>query len=157
MVSVLFVCMGNICRSPTAEGVMLHLVKKAHLEEKISIDSAGIIAYHAGERADRRMREHSIKRGIELHSIARQFQARTDFQNFDYIIVMDKRNFHEIEKLDPEHKYMEKVFMMADFCQSRPEKEVPDPYYGGEGGFEQVIDIVTDGCEGLLSRIMDEI
>ena len=103
------------------------------------------------------MRQYAEKRGIGLVSLARQFNASNDFQKFDYIIVMDKRNFLDIESLDPEHQFMDKVFMMTDFCSSREEKEVPDPYYGGAAGFEQVLDIVADGCQGLLKRIRNEL
>lgn len=154
MVNVLFVCMGNICRSPAAEGVMNSLIVKNGIIGKIQCDSAGTIGYHSGEQADPRMREHARKRGYNLTSIARKFVAE-DFERFHYIIAMDKQNYKDILSLDRENKYWDKVRMMTEFATNQDYKEVPDPYYGGEAGFELVLDILEDSCKGLLDYIME--
>jgi protein-tyrosine phosphatase len=147
--------MGNICRSPSAEAVMKYLVEKENLENRIFIDSAGTIGYHAGEKADARMREHASKRGYKLTSVARQFRLN-DFDNFDYIAVMDKENYRDITALDPKKKFEDKIFMMTDFS-SNGYVEVPDPYYGGYEGFERVLDILEDSARGLLKKVKSEI
>jgi len=153
--NILFVCMGNICRSPSAEAVMKYLVEKENLANCISIDSAGTIGYHAGEKADARMREHASRRGYDLTSRARQFRIE-DFEKFDYIVVMDRENFRDITALDPEGKYRSKIFMMTDFS-SDGYSEVPDPYYGGDKGVERVLDILEDSAKGLLEKVTSEI
>ena len=155
MINVLFVCMGNICRSPSGEAVMNKLVKRANLEDKIKCDSAGTIAFHEGEPADARMKRHALSRGYRLTSIARRFRD-VDFDNFDYIIAMDKANFNDLASFDSEKKYNHKVFMMTDFAKNGSYSEVPDPYYGGPEGFEQVIDIIEESCEGLLNKIRED-
>lgn len=150
MKKILFVCLGNICRSPAAEGVMQHAVDKRGLRNKIILDSAGTSAAHSGERADSRMRFHAEKRGVQLLSVSRQF-LKEDFLKFDYIIVMDRSNYKNVLNLDFENKYENKVKMMTDFCSDDLFDYVPDPYYGGENGFELVLDIVVDACNGLLN------
>lgn len=155
MVNVLFVCMGNICRSPSGEAVMNKLVKRANLSDKIECDSAGTIAHHEGENADPRMKRHALKRGYRLTSIARRFRD-VDFENFDYIIAMDKANFNDLNSFDRENKYSNKIFMMTDFAPSGKFNEVPDPYYGGPEGFENVLDILEDSCNGLLNKIKED-
>lgn len=156
MIKVIFVCLGNICRSPSGEGVFRALVAKQHLEDTFLIDSAGTAAYHTGERADGRMRKHAEKRGIKLTSRARQFQLE-DFENFDYIICMDKSNYRNIQTLDTQNRYDDRIFMMTDFAQKMSFKEVPDPYYGGADGFELVLDILEDACEGLLGKLLSDV
>lgn len=146
--------MGNICRSPSGEAVMRKLVKKAGLENEIFCDSAGTIAYHEGEPSDARMKRHAIKRGYRLTSIARRFREE-DFEKFDYIIAMDKSNYNDLISLDHNGKHNNKIFMMTDFS-SNGYSEVPDPYYGGPEGFENVLDILEDSCKGLLSKIREE-
>lgn len=153
MYKVLFVCLGNICRSPSGEGVFNYLVSQKGLSQLFLIDSAGTAAYHVGERADGRMRKHALKRGIELTSRARQF-SYNDFEAFDYILCMDKSNYRNILALDNENKYTEKLYMMTDFARHMSYKEVPDPYYGGADGFELVLDILEDACSGLLEEII---
>jgi protein-tyrosine phosphatase len=148
---VLFVCLGNICRSPAAEGVFLHLLQQKGLTDSFQVDSAGTSSFHNGERADERMREHALKRGIELPSRARQFVSK-DFQRFDHIVVMDDSNFENCKKLVMHVEEIEKIIKMAAFCPESGENEVPDPYYGGAAGFEKVIDMVTEGCENLLKK-----
>ncbi|OVE77399.1 protein tyrosine phosphatase [bacterium F16] len=153
--TVLFVCLGNICRSPTAEGVMQKLVDDNTLSHDIHIDSAGTGGWHVGDRADSRMRGHAIKRGIELTSIGRQIKAG-NLKNFDYIIGMDDSNIQNIKRLDTSGTFDHKIFRMVDFCSRISCSEVPDPYYGGEAGFELVIDILEDACDGLLKKVRAE-
>ena len=149
---VLFVCMGNICRSPAADGVMHQMVRAAGLADLILIDSAGTGGWHAGEAADPRMRKHAKLRGYSLDSIARQV-TEADFEDFDLILVMDEQNLRDIRPFNPDGKLMHKVKLFCEFAEDRDETEVPDPYYGGEAGFEQVLDIVENGCQHLLAHI----
>jgi protein-tyrosine phosphatase len=142
--------MGNICRSPTAEGIFRRLVSDAGREQEFDIDSAGTIGYHAGNRADSRMRAAAARRGYRLDSIARRIEM-TDFDRFDLIVTMDEENFHNVRALDPGSKA--ELVRMCDYCEAHDETEVPDPYYGGEAGFEQVMDILEDACSNLLKRI----
>lgn len=148
---VLFVCLGNICRSPAAEGVFIHLIAEKGISDEFEVDSAGTSSFHVGERADSRMREHASMRGIELPSRARQFIAQ-DFKDFDAIIVMDDSNYQNCVRLASNDEQKEKVIKMADFCPKSGESEVPDPYYGGAAGFEKVLDMVHEGCENLLKK-----
>jgi len=153
MVKVLFVCLGNICRSPAAEGVMKKLVKDSGLDDEILVDSAGTGGWHIGELPDERMRKHALKRNITLDSKARQFDSEKDFQNFDYIIGMDDSNMKNILSFEISKNCKDKIFKMTDFKQRLQWDTVPDPYYGGEDGFEQVLDIVEDASRGLLKHI----
>ncbi len=157
MVKVLFVCMGNICRSPAAEGIFNKYVDEAKLGGKISIDSAGTIGYHEGELPDARMRKHALNRGYYLDSRARQFNPKKDFNEFDYIITMDNDNYLDITRLDHKGLYRNKIYKMADFISAKNVKEVPDPYYGGADGFEFVIDILEEGSKNLLTKIKDDL
>lgn len=152
MVNVLFVCLGNICRSPSAEAVMNSLIVKNNLVGKIKCDSAGTIGYHAGEPADSRMRQHASQRGINLTSISRKFVVE-DFERFDYIIAMDKKNYEDILIQDTGNKYSSKVTMMTEYSSDKSVDHVPDPYYGGPQGFENVLDILEDSCSGLIKAI----
>ena len=156
MKRVLFVCLGNICRSPSAEAVMNAKIKSNNLQDEIIIDSAGIISWHAGEQADHRMRSHAVKRGYNLTSRSRQFDPAVDFEKFDYIIGMDHDNMRDLRDMDPNQKYKDKIHLMTGYCQSIPADVVPDPYYGGGQGFENVLDILEDACEGLLKEIKIE-
>lgn len=155
MINVLFVCMGNICRSPSGEAVMNEVIKKAGLDNKINCDSAGTIAFHEGEQGDARMKQFASKRGYDLTSIARQFKY-IDLENFNYIIAMDKDNYSDIIDQDNENKYSSKVSMMTDYCTQYSDKFVPDPYYGGAQGFEHVLDLLEDACVGLLNKIKED-
>lgn len=150
-VNILFVCLGNICRSPAAEGAFIDLVQKQNVDG-LNIDSAGTSAYHTGELADPRMREHALKRGLELTSRARQF-VKEDFEKFDYILCMDQSNYTNVMKLDPEKNFKNKVYLFSHFCRFFSGKDVPDPYFGGAEGFEEVLDIVQDGSIGLLEHL----
>ena len=149
--SVLFVCMGNICRSPTAEGVFRRLVAEAGLDELFEIDSAGTHAYHVGEPPDRRAQEAATRRGFSLTDIRARRVAADDFERFHYIIAMDQDNLVMLqEQADPGHR--EKIRLFLEFG-SGPETEVPDPYYGGATGFERVLDLVEDASRGLLETL----
>ena len=150
MTSVLFVCMGNICRSPTAEGVFRKMVSEAGRSTEFEIDSAGTIGYHTGEPADRRMRLAAEGRGYKLDSLARRIDV-SDYQRFDWIVTMDEANFDEVSMLDPGTGA--RIVRMCDYCETHSETEVPDPYYGGQAGFYKVIDILEDACSGLLENL----
>ncbi len=146
---VLFVCLGNICRSPAAEGVMRAKVEEAGLETHIRLDSAGTAGWHRGKLPDARMREAGKARGYELQSRARQV-TREDLAAFDLVLAMDASNLRDIHTLDPEGHHKAKVRLFCEFCTEHEEKEVPDPYYGGPEGFEKVLDLLEDGCAGVL-------
>ncbi|MEL7038505.1 MAG: low molecular weight protein-tyrosine-phosphatase [Cyanobacteria bacterium J06592_8] len=152
---LLFVCLGNICRSPSAENIMNHLIEQADLGDSITCDSAGTSSYHIGSPPDRRMTQAAKARGIVLKGEARQF-TREDFENFDLILAMDNDNYQGILYLDPSRQYQDKVKLMCDFCRTHSVKEVPDPYYGGSEGFNLVIDILLDACEGLLEYVQKQ-
>lgn len=149
--------MGNICRSPAAEGIFKKLVEVEKLENKISIDSAGTIGYHAGELPDERMRRHGQTRGYTLDSRARQFNPKKDFDEFDYIITMDNDNYSNIVNLDRKKSYSNKIIKMADFISDKNIAEVPDPYYSGSDGFEFVLDILENGTKNLLVKIKEDV
>ncbi|AFY30546.1 low molecular weight protein-tyrosine-phosphatase [Calothrix sp. PCC 7507] len=153
---LLFVCLGNICRSPSAENIMNHLIAQAGLSESILCDSAGTSSYHVGSPPDRRMSAAaSTKLGIKLRGQARQFQ-KSDFQDFDLILAMDQENYENILSLDRSQQFNHKVRLMCDFCSQHTLKQVPDPYYGGSEGFNQVIDLLVDACEGLLEYVVSQ-
>ncbi len=145
--------MGNICRSPSAEAVFTGLVKNEGLIKNFEIDSAGTVAYHVGERADRRMQTHAIKRGYDLTSIARLFNPTTDFDSFDLIIAMDDENIGTLKSMARNETDLQKIHKMTDFSIEWNYDEVPDPYYGGEEGFELVLDLLEDSCQGLLNAV----
>lgn len=152
MTKILFVCLGNICRSPAAENIMNHLVAKAGLSHKISCDSAGTASYHSGSAPDSRMQAAAAKRKLPMTGCARQF-TKADFTAFDLIVAMDRENYHNILALDPQGQYRGKVKMMCDFATHHPDREVPDPYYSGAEGFDYVLDLLTDACTGALSQL----
>lgn len=153
MKEVLFVCLGNICRSPSAEAVFNSLLEKYGLEDEVQCDSAGTAAYHAGEPADYRMRQFGKKRGYNLTSISRPFNSLLDFDRFDFIIGMDRQNVHNLKACARNRNDLKKIYLMTDFCVKSKYDSVPDPYYGGAAGFELVLDILEDACEGLLQHI----
>ncbi|MEO0536220.1 MAG: low molecular weight protein-tyrosine-phosphatase [Cyanobacteria bacterium P01_A01_bin.123] len=152
---LLFVCLGNICRSPSAENIMRHLVEQQQLTDQIICDSAGTSSYHIGSSPDRRMAMAAKQQGITLVGRARQFQAQ-DLVQFDWILAMDRQNYRDILALDPQGKYHDKVRLMCEFCRHHGDDEVPDPYYGGVDGFNYVIELLIDACEGLLETVMAE-
>lgn len=149
---LLFVCLGNICRSPSAENIMNYLIKQKGLGDQILCDSAGTSSYHIGASPDQRMKAAAARRGIELVGRARQFDV-SDFEKFDLILAMDQENYQDILTLDSQSRYRHKVRLMCEFATRHQVKEVPDPYYGGKAGFDRVIDLLLDACEGLLSEI----
>jgi protein-tyrosine phosphatase len=153
---LLFVCLGNICRSPSAENIMNHLVAQAGLGDRIHCDSAGTANYHIGSPPDARMTAAAKRRGIELIGQARQF-ARQDFEDFDLILAMDTSNYEDILALDPQGYYRDKVKLMCDYARHHQIQEVPDPYYGGREGFDRVIDLLLDACGGLLEEVKGKI
>ncbi|MCW8804432.1 MAG: low molecular weight phosphotyrosine protein phosphatase, partial [Ignavibacteriaceae bacterium] len=150
---ILFVCMGNICRSPAAEGIAKKLIEEKALNGTIEIDSAGTLDYHTGKLPDERMIKHASKRGYILDSLARQFNPKKDFECFDYIVTMDDDNYSEITSLDKENRDKSKIFKMVSFSKKQIVNEVPDPYYTGSDGFEFVLDILEDSVEGLLNKV----
>jgi len=152
MVKILFVCMGNICRSPTAEGVFRHKVVDAGLEDRIHIDSAGTIAYHIGHPPDPRAQKAALKRGIDLSTQRARKVTSADFEEFDFVIAMDSDNHYELEAICPaEHE--NRLHMFLKFAHNSRETDVPDPYYGGGNGFETVLDLIDDASEGLLEHL----
>jgi protein-tyrosine phosphatase len=155
LVSVLFVCMGNICRSPTAQGVFERLVEREGLEGEVHTDSAGTGSWHVGSPPDERAQESSRRRGIDLsRQRARQFEPK-DFDRFDYIVVMDRENYRDVlSHASPENERKVRLFM--DYAPEAGVSEVPDPYYGGPDGFERVLDLIEDAAEGLLAGIRAE-
>ena len=153
MISVCFVCLGNICRSPTAEAVFSKMVKDAGLEGEFHIDSAGTAGYHAGELADSRSRAAAERHGYQILSRARQFE-RGDFDTFDCICAMDEENLRELHRLSPTLEAKSKLFLLRRFDETAPKRAiVPDPYYGGERGFDEVIEICERACRGLLTHL----
>lgn len=144
--------MGNICRSPSAEAVFTSLAEKKGLSGQFEIDSAGTGGWHVGNPADQRMQSHAIKRGYNLTSIARKFDPNTDFDHFDYIIGMDNENIQSLKRIARNANDREKIYKMMNFSLNSKYDEVPDPYYGGEKGFELVLDLLEDACNGLLEE-----
>ncbi|PRY95942.1 protein tyrosine phosphatase [Marinilabilia salmonicolor] len=153
---ILFVCLGNICRSPSAEAVFNGLIERDGLQDFFVVDSAGITDYHAGSPADARMQRHAIKRGYNLTSISRPVDPVTDFREFDMIIGMDNQNIRDLEQLATGSDAVSKIFKMTDFCNNCNHDEVPDPYYGGDEGFELVLDLLESACKGLLGFLKNQ-
>ena len=152
---LLFVCLGNICRSPTAEGTMRALVEEAGLGRQVQLDSAGTGAWHVGEPPDRRATAAARARGIELHGAAREV-TRTDFDDFDLVLAMDRSNMRALRRLAPSEEAREKVRLLREFdpaSAGAADLDVPDPYYGAAGGFDEVLDLVQAACAGLLDHI----
>lgn len=152
---MLFVCMGNICRSPTAEGVFRKLVVDAGLEDQVRIDSAGTHAYHTNEPPDRRAQAAAQRRGVELADLRARRVSDKDFVDFDLILAMDKLNLVTLEDRAGEES-TSSMRLFLEYSESSKETEVPDPYYGGTAGFERVLDIVESAAEGLLRQIRKE-
>ena len=149
---VLFVCMGNICRSPTAHSVLVHHLKSKDWGECVHVDSAGTHNYHPGRAPDARSQKHALKRGYDLSSLrARQIKEK-DFDDFQLIVTMDWDNFSLTQAMCPK-KHLFKIRRFADFFKTYQEQSVPDPYYGGDQGFERVLDLLEDGTQGLLDHI----
>ena len=155
MKKILFVCMGNICRSPAAEEIYKQKMQDRGLEDCFHIDSAGIHGYHEGELPDSRMRSHAMKRGYKLTSRSRPVEY-DDFRKFDLIIGMDDSNINNLKRMVSNPELQQKIRRMTDFCRHHRDNHVPDPYYGGGAGFEHVLDLLEDACEGLLQELIEE-
>jgi len=152
MVKVLFVCMGNICRSPTAHGVFRNLVEREGLPHAIGIDSAGTHAYHLGNPPDKRAQATALGRGVDLSDLVARRVAPEDFDAFDYVLAMDQDNYMALCEICPD-QHVEKVHMFMDFAPHMRTREIPDPYYGGPAGFDRVFDLVEAASAGLLEEI----
>lgn len=152
MKKILFVCLGNICRSSSAEEIMRQMVAQAGLAHEIEVDSAGILSYHQGELPDSRMRMHAARRGYQLTHRSRPVTT-SDFYDFDLIVGMDDRNIDDLRQRAPGLEEERKIVRMTDYCRTKVADHVPDPYYGGASGFENVLDILEDACAGLLSHL----
>ena len=151
-VRVLFVCLGNICRSPTAHGIFQHLVEERNLADRIAVDSAGTGDWHVGKPPDRRARQAALERGYDIgHLRARQVSPR-DFDHFDYILAMDTDNLSNLRAMQPDG-YGGHLGLFLDFGEFPDYREVPDPYFGGEAGFKLVLDLIENGAERLLDHI----
>ncbi|MFQ5763399.1 MAG: low molecular weight protein-tyrosine-phosphatase [Rhodospirillales bacterium] len=154
MVKVLFVCLGNICRSPTAEGVFRTLVERQGFSDRIAVDSAGVGSWHVGSPPDRRAQRAARRRGIDLSGQRARQAGASDFRRFDYVVAMDADNRRQLEGLCPpgeEHR----LHLLMDFAPELGRSDVPDPYYGGAGGFEAVLDMIERASEGLLAHIRE--
>lgn len=150
---VLFVCMGNICRSPTGEAVMQHLVVERDVAHRVLVDSAGTIGYHVGAPADARMREAASRRGYRMQSRSRQV-TRADLEQFDLIVAMDRDNLDDLQALDTSGQYGDKIRLLSEFLPEGSPQDVPDPYYGGDQGFECVLDMIENACPNLLDHLL---
>jgi protein-tyrosine phosphatase len=151
-ISILFVCLGNICRSPTAEGVFRKLVREERLEHLFEIDSAGTHAYHLGEPPDVRAQAACARRGIDISGLRGRKVTAADIQKFDYVLAMDRENYeHLLEIAGPGYESRVRLFM--EFAPDWPEEEVPDPYFGGASGFDRVLDMIEAAARGLLAEI----
>ena len=153
---ILFVCLGNICRSPAAEGIFKQKIKDRDLENLFVVDSAGTGGWHVGNLADRRMREAALSRGIELTSRSRKIDDN-DLYEFDHILVMDKDNLNAVKSLIKDHTYpmKSKIKLILSYSKKSQLDEVPDPYYGGQNGFERVLDLLDDAIDKLIDSLID--
>jgi len=155
-IRVCFVCLGNICRSPTAEGVFRHLVAEAGLSARFEIDSAGTAGYHSGEAPDRRARAAGKRAGIAIEGAARQFLA-ADFARFDHVIAMDASNLNDLRRLAPGAEAAAKVRLLRSFDPTAPKSApIPDPYYGDDAGFDDVVELCRTACQHLLEELRRE-
>ncbi|MFW5874197.1 MAG: low molecular weight protein-tyrosine-phosphatase [Verrucomicrobiota bacterium] len=152
MKKVLFLCMGNICRSPAAHCVFQQLVDRAGLSHAFEIESAGTIGFHVGEPPDGRMQDAMRKRKIPVIGKSRRLSPN-DLADYDLILAMDLSNLRDAQALDPDKRYHDKIRLFCQYCTEHDEAEVPDPYYGGLHGFDNVLDLIEDGCRGLLDAL----
>ena len=153
---VLFVCLGNICRSPAAHGIFEHIVRANGMQDKIEVDSAGTYSGHRGEMPDRRMRTAALYRGFALTHKARPVSG-LDFLDFDLIVAMDDQNYEDLMHLAPSVEAIHKIRKMASYLKLRPMSYIPDPYYMGAEGFSMVLDLLEDGCQNLYDSIIKDL
>jgi len=153
---VLFVCMGNICRSPTAEGVFRHRIEQARLQNRVLIDSAGTHAYHIGQPPDRRSIATAAQRNYQLNGIKARKVVPEDFARFEFVLAMDRDNLGALQQLQPPD-HPGHVGLLLDFAPDQSLREVPDPYYGGPRGFELVLDLIEAAADGLLLRVQERL
>ena len=151
---ILFVCLGNICRSPSGENVMRHLLKEEGLLDQFELDSAGTIGFHTGNPPDSRMTSSATARGIEMTGQARQVKLQ-DLTEFDLVLAMDRENEAELRQLARTDDERAKIRLFCEFCTEHEHDEVPDPYYGGAAGFELVLDLLEDGCREMIRRFRE--
>jgi protein-tyrosine phosphatase len=149
---VLMVCTGNICRSPTAEGVLRHLVGQGEWRQRLEVDSAGTTDYHVGEPPDRRSQAHALRRGYDLSDQRARQVEEGDFRRFDWILAMDRGHLRELRERAPVLVH-DRIRLLLDFAPGLEGRDVPDPYYGGAAGFDQVLDLVEEGCRGFLAAM----
>lgn len=153
---IVFVCLGNICRSPTAEGILQHLVKERGLDPYFYIDSAGTSAYHIGEPANSKSRQVAERHGVKLQSRARKFEPE-DLEEFDLILAMDRENYDNLKQLDQNDRFSDKIVLMRDFDPQPGDGEVPDPYFGGMDGFQNVFEILRRSSKALLDELEERV
>lgn len=152
MMKILMVCMGNICRSPLAEGVVRRLADRVGMNARIEVDSAGTLAYHAGEQPDPRAKKVAARRGYDLSGMRARRVAEDDFSHFDLVLAMDKQNLAALERVCPE-EYLHKLGLFMEYAEDTGQDEIPDPYYGGPDGFERVLDMCEAAARGLIASI----
>jgi len=152
MVKILFICMGNICRSPTAQGVFEHLLQQHALTDQIEVDSAGTHAYHVGEPPDRRAQAAALSRGVDLSNQSARRVKAGDFEHYDYVLAMDNDNRANLVEICPP-AFKDKIELFLRYSAHGDDKEVPDPYYGASKGFERVLDMIESASAGLLDDI----
>lgn len=155
MVKVLFVCMGNICRSPMAEGVFRRMLEGVGLVEQVYVDSAGTHSYHIGAPPDSRSQATALSRGVDLRNLRARRVVAADFVEFDYLLAMDRANYRDLLAACQDAKLQSRIRLFMDFAPALPEREVPDPYYGGPTGFERIMDLVEEGAQGLLLHLRE--
>lgn len=152
-IKVLFVCMGNICRSPTADAVFRHFVQEAGVDHMIDVDSAGTHAYHIGDPPDHRAQNTALQRGYKMHDLRARAVQSSDFEEFDYILAMDKENLTLLQQRSPQ-QHVSKIQLFRQYDKNvDADAEVPDPYFGGQQGFELVLDMVEEASQGLLAHL----
>lgn len=155
VVKILFVCMGNVCRSPTAEGVFRRMLEDAGLADRIYVDSAGTHSYHVGAPPDRRSQEAASRRGADLSRLRARRVEMGDFEEFDYLLAMDRDNYEQLFAMAVSDQQRDKIGLFMDYAPHLPEREVPDPYYGGLRGFDRVLDLIEEASQGLLAHLRD--
>ncbi|WP_430462405.1 low molecular weight protein-tyrosine-phosphatase [Thalassolituus sp. LLYu03] len=156
MIRVLFVCLGNICRSPTAHGVLLSKIRERRLQSRVEVDSAGTAAWHTGKAPDPRSQQAAAGRGYDLSALRARQAVADDFRHFDYVLAMDEENLLNLNRLYPGEGPEPELFLQR-FGRRFNVREVPDPYYGGDTGFQHVLDLIEDACDGLLDDIEDRL